>query len=48
MKSNLLTILLASTLFLGGFVSFFGNPVGDYLLAISSIFLLFNTNTVKI
>lgn len=47
MKSNILTVILASTLFLGGFISFFGNSIGDYVLALSAIFLLASTNTVK-
>lgn len=47
MRSNFLTAILASMLFLGGFISFFGNPIGDYLSGLSAIFLLANINTAK-
>jgi hypothetical protein len=47
MKSNILTLILGSTLFLGGFISFFGNHAGDYLSGLSAIFLLANINTAK-
>jgi hypothetical protein len=47
MKSNILTAVLGSTLFLGGFISFFGNPAGDYISGLSAVFLLANINIAK-
>jgi hypothetical protein len=47
MRSNFLTVILGSSIFLGVFISLLGNPVGDYISGVCLVSLLACINIVK-